>query len=423
MKLLLQGGNLFTGGGFEVKDVLVSDGRIAKVGINIPYEDGALAVDAAGKHIIPGFADVHVHLREPGFSYKETIKTGTRAAARGGYSVVCPMPNLDPAPDSAEHLAEQLFIIEDTAVVKTIPYGTITVGEKGEELADLAGMASSVIGFSDDGRGVQSDDMMRLAMTEAAKLRKPIVAHCEVNELLRGGYIHDGKYAREHGHAGICSESEWRQVERDIDLVRETGCQYHVCHVSTRESVELVRQAKAEGLPVTCETAPHYLILHDGMLQEEGRFKMNPPLRDISDREALIEGIKDGTIEIIATDHAPHSAEEKSKGLKGSAFGIVGLETSFPMLYTELVLKNIITLEKLIGLMSVSPRKIFGLEGGKIEEGQPADIAVLDLDAEYKIDPAGFASMGGSTPFEGWKVKGKAAMTIVEGNIVYGDME
>lgn len=423
MKLLLQGGKVFTDGRFEVKDILIIDGRIAGVESRIPYEEGALVVDASGKHIVPAFADVHVHLREPGFSYKETIETGTQAAARGGYSLVCPMPNLDPVPDSTEHLAAQLFLIEDTAVVKAIPYGTITVGEKGEELADLAGMANSVVGFSDDGRGVQSDDMMRLAMTEAAKLGKPIVAHCEVNELLRGGYIHDGKYAREHGHAGICSESEWHQVERDINLVRETGCQYHVCHVSTKESVELVRRAKAEGLPVSCETAPHYLVLHDALLQEEGCFKMNPPLRDISDREALIEGIKDGTVEVIATDHAPHSAEEKSKGLKGSAFGIVGLETSFPVLYTELVLKNIITLEKLIELMSLSPRRIFGLDGGRIEEGQPADIAILDLDAEYTIDPADFASKGGSTPFEGWKVRGKAAMTIVEGNIVYGDTE
>ena len=380
-------------------------------------------VNVAGKHIIPAFADVHVHLREPGFSYKETIETGTQAAARGGYSVVCPMPNLDPTPDSVEHLAEQLFIIEDTAVVKAIPYGTITVGEKGEELADLAGMANSVAGFSDDGHGVQSGDMMRLAMTEAAKLGKPIVAHCEVNGLLRGGYIHDGKYAREHGHAGICSESELRQVERDINLVRETGCQYHVCHVSTKESVELVRRAKTEGLPVSCETAPHYLVLHDGLLQEDGRFKMNPPLRDISDREALIAGINDGTVGVIATDHAPHSAEEKSKGLKGSAFGIVGLETSFPVLYTELVLKNIITFEKLVELMSLSPRRIFGLGGGKVEEGQPADITILDLEAEYAIDPADFASKGRSTPFEGWKVRGKVMMTIVEGNIVYGDTE
>ncbi len=423
MKLLLRGGKVFTEGRFEVNDILIAGGKINKVGSDLPYEDAALVVNVAGKHIIPAFADVHVHLREPGFSYKETIETGTQAAARGGYSVVCPMPNLDPTPDSVEHLAEQLFIIEDTAVVKAIPYGTITVGEKGEELADLAGMANSVAGFSDDGHGVQSGDMMRLAMTEAAKLGKPIVAHCEVNGLLRGGYIHDGKYAREHGHAGICSESELRQVERDINLVRETGCQYHVCHVSTKESVELVRRAKTEGLPVSCETAPHYLVLHDGLLQEDGRFKMNPPLRDISDREALIAGINDGTVGVIATDHAPHSAEEKSKGLKGSAFGIVGLETSFPVLYTELVLKNIITFEKLVELMSLSPRRIFGLGGGKVEEGQPADITILDLEAEYAIDPADFASKGRSTPFEGWKVRGKVMMTIVEGNIVYGDTE
>lgn len=418
MKIVLKGGKVFTGGGFAVGDLLIDGAEIAAVGGDIRPE-GADVIDVAGKYVVPGFVDVHVHMREPGFAYKETIETGTRAAARGGYATVCTMPNLDPAPDSVEHLAEQLFLIENTAAVRVVPYGTITVGEKGEELADLAGMAPAVAGFSDDGRGVQSDAMMELAMQAAAKLGRPIVAHCEVNKLLRGGYIHDGEYARLHGHAGICSESEWRQVERDIELVRRTGCRYHVCHVSTKESVELVRRAKAEGLPVSCETAPHYLLLTDMDIKEEGRFKMNPPLRSADDRAALIEGIKDGTIEVLATDHAPHSAEEKSRGLKGSAFGIVGLETAFPLMNKYLVEKGVVTLEKLIDLMSAAPCRIFGLKGGVLEPCAAADIAVLDLDAEYTADPAEFASKGRATPFEGWPVKGRAVMTIVNGKIVY----
>lgn len=404
-------------------DILVADGRIVSVGGNIPATDDTRVIGLEGRHVVPGFVDIHVHLREPGFSYKETIETGTKAAARGGYTAVCPMPNLDPAPDSVEHLARQLDIIEKTAVVRTVPYGTITVGEKGEQIADLEGMAGMVVGFSDDGRGVQSGDIMKEAMRRAAGLDKPIAAHCEVNGLLRGGYIHDGEYARAHGHAGICSESEWRQVERDMELVRETGCRYHVCHVSTKESVELVRRAKAEGLNVSCETAPHYLVLTDACLQEDGRFKMNPPLRSAADRRALIEGVKDGTIEVLATDHAPHSAEEKSRGLKDSAFGIVGLETAFPVMYTELVAKDIITLEKLVDMMCLAPRRLFGLEGGVLEAGQPADITVLDLGAEYVIDPERFVSMGRATPFAGWKVTGRAVMTVVDGKIVYEDLK
>ena len=366
----------------------------------------------SGFTVLPGFCDVHVHFREPGFSYKETIATGTAAAARGGYTAVCTMPNLDPVPDSVPHLLPQLDLIERDARIGVKPYGAITVGEKGEQLADLEGMAPFVCAFSDDGRGVQDPSMMKEAMTRAKDLHKLVVAHCEVNELLRGGYIHDGRYAKEHGHRGICSESEWRQVERDIDLAYQTGCGYHVCHISTKESAELVRQAKKDGIDVSCETAPHYLLMDDSMLEENGRFKMNPPVRDASDREALLEGVCDGTIEIVATDHAPHSAEEKARGLEKSAFGIVGIETAFPLLYTGLVTKGVLTLEQLVRLLSDNPRKRFSIE---TDPGS----CVWDLKEEYLIDPAGFLSKGKATPFEGWKVYGRCVATQYNGNTVY----
>ena len=361
--------------------------------------------------IFPGFCDVHVHFREPGFSYKETVETGSLAAATGGYTDVCTMPNLDPVPDSKENLALQLALIERNACIGVHPYGAITVGEKGERIADLEGMADKVIGFSDDGRGVQDDSMMREAMQRAKKLGKMIVAHCEVNELLRGGYIHDGEYARAHGHRGICSESEWRQIERDLKLVKEIGCDYHVCHISTKESVEIIRAAKADGVRVTCETGPHYLILSDKDLQEHGRFKMNPPLRSESDREALIEGVLDGTIDMIATDHAPHSAEEKSRGLEKSAFGIVGLETAFPLMYTHFVKTGRMSIEKLIELMVYNPRERFGLAENK-------GFSVWSLDEEYTVDPAAFKSMGRATPFEGEKLFGKCVATVYNGRII-----
>ena len=348
----------------------------------------------SGFTVLPGFCDVHVHFREPGFSYKETIATGTAAAARGGYTAVCTMPNLDPVPDSVPHLLPQLDLIERDARIAVKPYGAITVGEKGEQLADLEGMAPFVCAFSDDGRGVQDPSMMKEVMTRAKDLHKLVVAHCEVNELLRGGYIHDGRYAKEHGHRGICSESEWRQVERDIDLAYQTGCGYHVCHISTKESAELVRQAKKDGIDVSCETAPHYLLMDDSMLEENGRFKMNPPVRDAGDREALLEGVCDGTIEIVATDHAPHSAEEKARGLEKSAFGIVGIETAFPLLYTGLVTKGVLPLEQLVRLLSDNPRKRFAIETN------PGS-CVWDLEEKYLIDPAGFLSKGKATPFEG----------------------
>ena len=377
---------------------------------------GLSGFDSSEYVIFPGFCDVHVHFREPGFSYKETIATGSRAAARGGYTAVCTMPNLNPVPDSVENLRVQRRLIEETACIHVYPYGAITIGEQGEALSDLEGMAPDVVGFSDDGRGVQSDDLMRQAMLRAKALGKPIVAHCEVNSLLRGGYIHDGDYAKAHGHRGICSESEWGQIARDLQLVKETGCAYHVCHVSAKESVALIRKAKAEGLDVTCETGPHYLVMDDSDLQEDGRFKMNPPLRGKEDREALIQGILDGTIDMIATDHAPHSAEEKSRGLEKSAFGIVGIETAFPILYTCLVKPGILSLDKLLELLCVNPRRRFGLPLG-------TDYSIWDLNAAYPIDPKDFLSKGRATPFAGWQVSGKCIATICDGKLVYAAPE
>ncbi|MBQ2960050.1 MAG: dihydroorotase [Oscillospiraceae bacterium] len=362
--------------------------------------------------VLPGFCDVHVHFREPGFSFKETMETGSAAAARGGYTAVCTMPNLNPIPDCMENLQLQLDRINEGACINVYPYASITVAERGEKLSDMAAMAEHAIGFSDDGRGVQSDEMMRQAMLEAKRLGKMIVAHCEVNELLRGGYIHDGDYAKAHGHRGICSESEWAQIARDIELVRETGCAYHVCHISTKESVELIRKAKAEGLDVTCETGPHYLVLDDSCLQEDGRFKMNPPLRDKSDREALVQGILDGTIDMVATDHAPHAANEKDRGLEKSAMGVVGLETAFPVMYTHFVKTGIMSMERLMELMVKNPRERFGIELSE-------DYSVWDLDACYKVDPADFASMGRATPFTGMEVYGKCLMTVCGGKTVY----
>ena len=395
----------------KVISASLGSGFVDGIGISISKSDFS-TIDFSSCVVLPGFCDVHVHFREPGFFYKETIASGSRASARGGYTAVCTMPNLNPVPDSVANLKIQKNIIETSACIHVYPYGSITVGEKGEELADFDGMAPDVIGFSDDGRGVQSDDMMREAMKKAKALNKPIVAHCEVNELLRGGYIHDGDYAKEHGHRGICSESEWVQIARDIELVKEIGVKYHVCHISTKESVDIIRKAKAEGVDITCETGPHYLVMDDSMLQEDGRFKMNPPLRSKADRDALIEGIVDGTIDMIATDHAPHSAEEKSKGLEKSAFGVVGIETAFPIMYTYLVKTGVITMNRLVELMVINPRKRFGIELG-------CDYSIWDIEEEYTIDPAEFVSMGKATPFEGWKVNGRCLATVCDGKIVY----
>ena len=362
--------------------------------------------------VFPGFCDVHVHLREPGFSYKETIGSGTRAAAHGGYTAVCAMPNLKPAPDSPETLGEELAIIERDACIKVLPYGTITKGQLGAELSDMAGMASAAVAFTDDGRGIQTEELMLTAMTEAKRLGKMIVAHCEDDSLLHGGYIHDGKYARAHGHRGISSESEWRQIERDVELAKKSGSAYHVCHISTKESVEIIRRAKADGVNITAETAPHYILLDDSCLKEEGRFKMNPPLRGKEDREAILGGVLDGTVDMIATDHAPHSAEEKSRGLERSSMGVVGIETAFPLLYTGLVKSGILPLERLVRLFTDSPRERFGITGD-------AGFTVFDLGCEYEIDPESFISMGKSTPFAGARVFGKCLATVYDGKAVY----
>ena len=408
--LVLNNAQVFRNGVFSRNRVSVS------LGGGVSPEASPVCADASSFVILPGFVDVHVHLREPGFSYKETIRTGTLAAAHGGYTAVCAMPNLNPVPDSLETLRPELDAIEKDAVVRVLPYGAITKGEKGEELADLEAMAPYVAAFSDDGKGVQDREMMRRAMLEAKRLGKLIVAHCEDNSLLRGGYIHDGAYAKAHGHRGICSESEWRPIQRDLELVRETGCGYHVCHISTKESVALIRKAKAEGLNVTCETGPHYLLLDDSMLEEDGRFKMNPPIRDKSDREALLEGLADGTIDMIATDHAPHSPEEKSRGLEKSAMGIVGLETAFPLVYTGLVKTGIISMNRLMELLHDNPCRRFGIP-------QDTGFTVFDLNSAYQIDPADFLSAGKATPFTGWNVEGRCLLTSTGETIAWYDAD
>lgn len=404
--------------GGSTEDIAIANGIIVERASEITPEAGDTVINAAGLVAAPAFVDVHVHLREPGFGYKERIATGTAAAARGGYSTVCSMPNLNPVPDTVETLGVQLDIIRRDAKIEVLPYAAITIGRKGEELVDIAALQDKVCAFSDDGSGVQHDAMMERAMAEAAKHDALIAAHCEVEELLRGGYIHDGEYARKHGHKGICSESEWEQVRRDIEIAEKLGCRYHVCHISTKETVELVRQAKARGAKVTCETGPHYLIFTDMDLEEDARWKMNPPLRSAEDRAALIEGIKDGTIDMIATDHAPHTVEEKSRGLKDSAMGVVGLETAFAALNTHLVRKGVITLERLVELMSINPRRVFRIEGG-IEVGNRADIVLLDVERQWRVDSTKFLSMGKISMFDGREMVGDVAMTIHRGNVVY----
>ena len=402
----------------ESADVAISNGLIERIAADIEPQQDDKVYDCTGLTVMSGFVDLHVHLREPGFSAKETIATGTAAAAHGGFTAVCSMPNLAPAPDSVDNLKQQLDIIERDAVIKVLPYATITRKRIGDELVDFAALKPYVAGFSDDGTGVQSEEVMRAAMDEAAKNDAIIAAHCEVDELLRGGYIHDGEYARINGHRGICSESEWKQVERDIELVAEAGCRYHVCHISTKETVELIRQAKARGLKVTCETGPHYLTMCDMDIKEEGRFKMNPPIRSAEDRDALIVGLQDGTIDVVATDHAPHTAEEKSRGLERSAMGVVGIETSFAVIYTKLVKAGVISLEKAVDVLAEAPRKIFGLGGG-LQEGEAADITVFDLEKQFTVDPSAFLSKGRSTPFEGWQLQGECCLTLVDGRVAY----
>ena len=417
MDYTLTNARIFTENGFLDANMFISNGRIVDISTNVPSSDSTI-FDLNNNYIFPGFIDVHVHLREPGFFYKETIASGTMAAAHGGYTAVCSMPNLLPPPDCLENLNAQLDIIKSSAHIEVIPYGTITKKQRGQELSDIDEIANNVVAFSDDGRGVQNDEIMRKAMTKIKEYNKIIAAHCEDNSLLKAGYIHDGEYAKLHNHKGISSESEWRQIERDLKLVKDIGCKYHVCHISTKESVDLIRKAKLDGLDVTCETAPHYLVLNDMNLQEDGRFKMNPPIRSEADRLALIEGICDGTIDMIATDHAPHSAEEKGKGLKFSSMGVVGLETAFPVLYTNLVKTGIIDLEKLIKLMHINPSNRFNI-GTPLKVGEPANLTVFDLNEKYTINPNDFFSLGKSTPFDGNQVYGKCKMTMFKGEIIW----
>ena len=410
MELIWKNGEVYENGGFSRQDkIVMADGSDSRA------NGEPLLVDCRGLTILPGFADVHVHLREPGFSYKETVRTGTLAGAAGGYTDLGAMPNLNPVPDSLLHLQAQLEIIRRDAVIRVHPYGALTVGEQGQKLAAMEEMAPCVLGFSDDGRGVQDREKMREAMLLAKSLGKIIAAHCEDDLLRNGGYIHQGEYCRVNGHRGICSESEWKPIERDLQLVEETGCPYHVCHVSAKESVALIRQAKKKGLPVTCETGPHYLLLHDGQLRDEGAFKMNPPIRSETDRQALLEGLLDGTIDMIATDHAPHSREEKEGGLRESVMGIVGLETAFPLLYTQLVKTGIMTMELLMKKMVTAPRERFGLPQ------RPEDYSLWDLETPYSIDPRRFLSMGKSTPFAGWNVYGRCLATVMDGRLVWAD--
>ena len=404
--------------GVGKQDIAITDGRISERREHIEPTAEDRIIDAEGLVVAPAFVDVHVHLREPGYGYKERIATGTMAAARGGYTTVCSMPNLNPVPDSVENLKAQQEIIDRDAKIEVLPYAAITIGRKGEELVDMASLVGKVCAFSDDGSGVQVDGMMERAMTEAVKHDQLIAAHCEVEELLKGGYIHDGEYAKAHGHKGICSESEWEQVKRDIEIAERLGCRYHVCHISTKETVQLVREAKARGVKVTCETGPHYLIFTDMDLEEDARWKMNPPLRSAEDRAALVEGIKDGTIDMIATDHAPHSVEEKSRGLKDSAMGIVGLETAFAALNTHLVRKGVITMERLVELMSLNPRKVFRIAGG-LNEGDRADVVLLDTEKEWRVDSEKFYSMGRISMFDGREMVGDVVMTLHRGEIVY----
>lgn len=416
--MLITGAKVWCEGGFATCDVLVEEGRLVRIADNIAPIEGVRVVEAAGKYLLPALVDMHVHLREPGYSYKETIASGTAAAAKGGFSMVCPMPNLNPAPDTLAHLKEQLSIVERDAVIGVMPYATITTARKGNECVDYEALAPYVAGFSDDGTGVQSEEVMERAMNGIAPTGKILAAHCEVESLLNGGYIHDGEWCKAHNHKGICSESEWGEVKRDIELAEKTGCRLHICHISTKESVELIREGKKRGVKVTCETAPHYLALCDEDMREEGRFKMNPPLRSRADMEALREGVADGTIDVIATDHAPHSAEEKSKGLEKSAMGVVGIETSLAATYTFMVGGGVISLERLVEIMSLTPRRLLGIGGG-IVLGEMLDATLVDLNEEFCVEPAKFLSMGKSTPFEGMRLRGEVLMTIANGRLAY----
>ena len=418
VSVLVRGAKVWIDGAFLKRDVLVEDGRLVEISDHIDPREGVKVVAGEGKHLLPGLVDLHVHFREPGFSYKETIASGSRAAARGGFTTVCTMPNLNPAPDSLENLQQQLDIIERDSCIEVLPFATITRGRSGEECVDFKALAPRVAGFSDDGTGVQSAEVMEKAMNLVAPTGKMIAAHCEVESLLNGGYIHDGVWCREHGHKGICSESEWAEVKRDIELAERTGCRLHICHISTKESVALIRDAKSRGVKVSCETAPHYLALCDEDMQEDGRFKMNPPLRAREDMEALREGVVDGTIDVIATDHAPHSAEEKSRGLEKSAMGVVGIETSFATVYTLMVGGGYISLERLVDIMAENPRRLLGRERG-VQVGGRANLVLVDLRSEFNVFTRELLSMGKATPLAGMRLRGEVLLTIADGRIAY----
>ncbi len=409
---------MWLNGALVKRDVVISDGKVERVAERIDATGDMVEMDGRGKVLLPGLVDMHVHLREPGYSYKETILSGSRAAAAGGFTTVCTMPNLNPAPDTMENLQAQLDIIERDAVIEVLPYATITTARKGEELVDYTALAPKVAGFSDDGTGVQSAEVMEEAMRGVAATGKMVAAHCEVESLLNGGYIHDGEWCKAHGHKGICSESEWAEVERDIEIAERTGCHLHVCHISTKESVALIREAKKRGVRVSCETAPHYLAMCDEDLRDEGRFKMNPPLRSRADMEALREGLADGTIDVVATDHAPHSAEEKSRGLTGSAMGVVGIETSLAAIYTFMVAGGVIDFGRMVEVMADGPRRLLGLKGGLVE-GERADLTLVDFEKEFSVCPEEFLSCGKATPFEGMRLRGEVVCTIAGGKVVY----
>ena len=418
--ICIKSAKVLTKKGFEVCDVLIEEGIVSLISDSIPQGINGETVFTEGYTLLPSFVDMHVHLRQPGFSYKETIATGSEAAAAGGFTTVCSMPNLNPAPDSLENLKIQLDIIEKDSIINVLPFATITKGRSGKDLVDYETLAPFVAGFSDDGSGVQSESVMRKAMEAIAKTGKILAAHCEVEALLNGGYIQDGEYAKKNQHKGISSESEWKEVERDIKLSKETGCRLHICHISTKESVELVRKAKQEGLKVTCETGPHYLTFNDGDLKEEGRFKMNPPIRSLEDQEALREGLIDGTIDVIATDHAPHSYEEKSKGLEKSAMGVVGLETAFAAVYTTMVVSGLKTFERLIEAMAIAPRRILGFQTlPYLKAGMEADLVLVDTNEKFIVNPEEFKTLGRATPYDGMSLQGKIKMTILKGNPVY----
>ncbi len=419
--ILINNGIFHTATGVKTGSLLIEDGMVKSVGNGVAAPEGSIIIDAGGLDVLPGFVDVHVHFREPGYSYKETIKSGSESAAAGGYTSVCTMPNLNPVPDNVENLRIQLEIIKNDAKIEVLPYASITKKRMGHELVNFAELAPLAVGFSDDGTGVQSEEVMKAAMDGISETGKVLAAHCEVESLLKGGYIHNGEYAHDHDHKGICSESEWREISRDVELSNSTGCPLHICHVSTKESVEIIRNAKSRGINVTAETGPHYLAFSDRDLKESGNWKMNPPIRSIEDKEALIKGVIDGTIDVIATDHAPHSHEEKSKGLEKSAMGVIGLETAFAAINTFLVNNGYISFEKLIDLMANTPRKIFGISGG-INPGERADIVIVDRKYDWIVDPDKFKTKGRSTPFSGLKLTGKVMMTISQGEIVYDNL-